>query len=83
MVAVTVDANIRAALSKADSPVELRGEDGMLLGYFTPIRFGTAEDYRRAREHFDPEELKRRKALNERGITTRELLDQLNSLEQP
>lgn len=81
MVAVTVNAAIRSALSKADSPVELRGEDGMLLGYFTPIQFGTAEDYRRAREHFDPELLKQSKASPEPGISTEELLNRLNALE--
>lgn len=80
MVAVTVDSAVRSKLSGAQAQIEIRDESGVLLGYFTPAWLGTAEDYRRAREHFDPAEIQRRKQSNEPGVTTRELMEHLNSL---
>lgn len=82
MVAVTVDAAVRSKLSGVDALVEIRDEEGSLLGYFTPACLGTAEDYRRARAHFDPDEIKRRKQSNEPCYTTAEVLQHLASLER-
>jgi hypothetical protein len=79
MVAVTVDSRIRSQFADAPSQVEVRDEQGMLLGYFTPGWLGTAEDYRRARERIDRAELERRKALPEPGITTQELMSRLHA----
>lgn len=80
MVAVTVDATVRSKLSAIDARAELRSEDGTLLGYFTPARLGTPEDYRRAREHFDLAELQQRKSSGEPTFTTPQVLQHLNSL---
>lgn len=78
--AVTVDSRIRSQLADAVSQIEVRDESGALLGYYTPAWLGTAEDYRRARESIDRAELERRKASNEPGISTSEVLEYLKSL---
>lgn len=80
MVAVTVDSKTRSQFADAASQIEVRDEQGELLGYFTPAWLGTADDYRRARERIDRAELERRKASQGPGITTKELMDRLHSL---
>ena len=81
MVAVTVDSTIRSQFADAPSQVEVRDEQGMLLGYFTPAWLGTAEDYRRARAQIDRAELERRKKSDEPCYSTAEVLDYLKTLE--
>lgn len=83
MVAVTVDSKIRSQFADAPSQIEVRDEQGKLLGYFTPAWLGTADDYRRAREQIDRGELERRKASQEPCYSTAEVLDYLKSLEKP
>ena len=79
MVTITADESLSRRLAELKETAELRDAEGRLLAYVTPPE--VREFYRQAREHFDPAEKERRKLSREPGITTKELLDHLHSLE--
>lgn len=70
-------------LSGLNQPTEIRDANGRLLGYFAPATDEEMILYWQAMRHFDPQELHRRKASGERGATTQEVMDRLQSLEEP
>jgi hypothetical protein len=79
MSTVLIDAATAARLSEQQGTVEVRTEDGRLVGVFTPQREATDEDYQWARERFSLEEIAQ--ARNEPGgYTTAEVLQHLRSL---
>ena len=80
MVAITADGAMQADLERLDHVAEIRDRSGRLIGYFTPAALRDADLYRRARQHFDPEELARRKAEPHDRYTTAEVLDHVRSL---
>jgi hypothetical protein len=57
MSTVLIDASTAAKLSQPMTTVEVRTEDGRLVGVFTPRREATPEDYEWARQEFTPEEI--------------------------
>lgn len=57
MSSVLVDASTAAKLSEPKTKVEVRTEDGKLIGVFTPRREATPEDYEWARKQFTEEEI--------------------------
>ena len=85
----TADAVVQSVLVTLTEPTEIRTSGGEVLGYYTPApdqirKARTPQEerlYAEARELLDPEELARRKARNEPGITTAELLAKLQRLE--
>ncbi len=79
---ITADNSLQQSLASLNSLTEIRDEDGRIIGYFSPAADRTSAAYAQAAAHFDPEEMKRRKHSNERGLTTAEVLDHLKSLEQ-
>jgi len=58
MSTVLVDASTAARLSEPKSKVEVRTEDGKLIGDFTPRREATPEDYEWAMKNITKEEIK-------------------------
>jgi hypothetical protein len=70
---------VQAYLGGLTEPVLLRGTDGTLLGYFTPVKEGTAEDYAAARAHFDPEVIRARKSDPGPWYTTEEVIQRMES----
>ncbi|HUG89189.1 MAG TPA: hypothetical protein VML55_00040 [Planctomycetaceae bacterium] len=80
MVSITADSSIQAELERLEETVEIRDRSGRLIGYFTPAAVREADLYRRARQHFDPEELKRRKNEPHESYTTSEVLEYVRSL---
>jgi hypothetical protein len=83
MITVTADAALGETLSKLDKPAEIRDEGGHVIGYFAPAGQPKSLLYLQAAAHFNPEEMQRRKNSGERGYSTAEVLEHLNSLEQP
>jgi hypothetical protein len=57
MSTVLIDAATAAKLTEPCTRVEVRTEDGKLVGLFTPQREATPEDYEWARQQFTPEEI--------------------------
>jgi hypothetical protein len=57
MSTVLIDASTAAKLSQPMTTVEVRTEDGRLVGVFTPRREATPEDYEWARQEFTREEI--------------------------
>jgi hypothetical protein len=57
MSTVLVDAATAAKLSEPNSRVEVRTEDGKLIGVFSPRREATPEDYQWARQQVTVEEI--------------------------
>lgn len=81
MIRVIADERMKARLVELSGPAEIRDADGHVIGYFTPASAREAELYSRAAAALDPEEMKRRKNSGEKGYTTAEVLQHLNSLE--
>jgi hypothetical protein len=79
MVVITANEAVQAAFRHVAQRAEIRDPSGTLIGYFEP-----SDEAKRlldeARRHFDPEEIKRRKASKDPGIPTPELLAYLRSL---
>ena len=63
----TADSFLQQSLSNLPGLTEVRDARGALLGYFSPATHKTPEAYVRAAAHFDPKELRDRKAANEKG----------------
>ena len=59
MITVLIDATTAVRLSEPKTTVDVRTEDGKLIGVFTPRREATPEDYEWARQQFTPEEIER------------------------
>lgn len=57
MSTVLVDATTAVKLSEANARVEVRTENGKLIGVFTPRREATPEDYAWAHQQFTEEEI--------------------------
>lgn len=82
MTNVIADETLQAELGRLTEPTEIRDSGGNLLGYYTSAAYSDAMLYRLAAAHFDPAELKRRKADGTAGFTTPQVLDHLKSLER-
>ncbi len=79
MSTVLIDASTAARLSEPKTTVEVRTEDGKLVGVFTPRREATPEDYEWARQQFTAEEIERARS-EPGGYTTAEVLEHLRHL---
>ncbi|HEX5106714.1 MAG TPA: hypothetical protein VFV87_22995 [Pirellulaceae bacterium] len=80
MSTVLIDASTAAKLKQPQTTVEVRTEDGQLVGMFTPMREATPEDYEWARQQFTREEIAKARAETG-GYTTAEVLEHLRKLE--
>ena len=81
---VTVDPSLQQSLAALPGLTEVRDSAGAVIGYFSPASKQSpsateAAAYSQAAAHFDPEEMKRRKASNEQGCTTNEVLNRIAS----
>ncbi|HWG47228.1 MAG TPA: hypothetical protein VN688_30985 [Gemmataceae bacterium] len=83
MTNMTATEAVQAFLTPIKEATEIRDVGGNLLGYFTPANRGEDLLYQQDIAQFDLEELKRRAASKERGLTTEEVLHHLRSLEHP
>jgi hypothetical protein len=75
----TADSSLQDSLAKLPGLTEVRDSGGKVLGYFSPASHGLPEAYAQAAAHFDSDEMKRRKASNDKGRTTDEVLKRLAS----
>ena len=82
MIHITADAELQAKLSGLDGPAEIRDENGKVIGYFTPADRDEQNLYQRAAANLDCEEKNRRKKTGEKGLTTEEVVEHLESLEK-
>ena len=78
---LTADIGLQSALGKLIEPTEIRDQEGNVVGYFTPACLDKARLYAEARSHFDPKEMRHRKESGEKGGTTAEVLERLQSTE--
>lgn len=83
MVIVTADNQMHVVIGNLAEPAEIVDSGGNVLGYYTPARVRDAKAYAEARQHFDPEVLKRRRETGPVGRTTKEVLERLKAMEQP
>jgi hypothetical protein len=58
---------------------EVRDSAGVVIGYFSPASKHSSEAYSQAAAHFDPEEMKRRKASNQQESSTSQVLNRIAS----
>jgi hypothetical protein len=58
MSTVLIDGATAEKLSEPKTTVEVRTEDGKLVGVFTPRREATEEDYEWAMQHFTAEQMR-------------------------
>jgi hypothetical protein len=80
MSVILIDATTADKFKQAKTTVEIRTEEGKLVGTFTPRREATPEDYEWARQQFTADEIA--KARSEPGgYTTIEVLEHLRKLE--
>ena len=82
MIHITADAELQAKLSGLEGPAEILDESGKVIGYFTPADQEEQDLYQRAVAKFDRDEMNRRKETGEKGFTTEEVVDHLESLEK-
>jgi hypothetical protein len=80
---ITADAATQATLNQLDQLTEIRDTQGRVLGFFAPADRLNQLLYLEAAQHFDPQEIERRKASGGKKYTTQEVLDYLHSLETP
>ena len=80
MSTVLIDATTASKLSQSQTTVEVRTEDGKLVGVFTPMREATPEDYEWAKQQFSREEIAKARAETG-GYSTAEVLEHLGKLE--
>lgn len=76
MSTVMIDAATAAKLSEPKTTVEVRTEDGKLVGVFTPRREATKEDYEWAMREITTEEIEKSLASGP-GRPFREVIDEL------
>ncbi len=73
---VTVDPSLQQSLPGL---TEVCDSAGTIIGYFSAASKQSPEAYSQAAAHFDPEEMKCRKAPNEQGSTTSQVLNRIAS----
>jgi hypothetical protein len=56
MSTITIPESLKSAFA-VDKPTRICDENGNILGYYTPRREATEEDYEWAMNHFTPEEI--------------------------
>jgi hypothetical protein len=74
---ITADPSLQQSLANLPGLTEVRDAGGNVLGYFSPASHQSAEAYAQAAAHFDPDEMKRRKASNEPGRPISEVLNRI------
>ena len=57
MTAITIPASIKPLFGQVSEPVSVQDEQGNVLGFYTPMRQATKEDYARAEVLFTSEEI--------------------------
>ena len=82
MIHITADAELQAKLSGLEGTAEIRDESGKVIGYFTPAAREEQDLYQRAAANLDCDEKNRRKKTGEKGLTTEEVVEHLESLEK-
>ena len=82
MIHITADAELQAKLSGLEGPAEIRDESGKVIGYFTPADRDEQNLYQRAVAKLDHDEMNRRKKTGQKGFTTEEVVEHLESLEK-
>ena len=85
MASMTADDTLKGYLAGAKEITEIRGSDGLVLGYYAPAAVADqvpAVHALRLAAKFDPEELKRRKASTHPGYTFDQVMEHLRSLEK-
>ena len=75
----TADSSLQDSLAKLPGLTEVRDSGGKILGYFSPASHSSPEAYAQAAAHFDSDEMKQRKASNDKGRTTDEVLKRIAS----
>lgn len=73
----TVHPSVQQSLASLSGLTEVRDSAGAVIGYFSPASKQSSEACSQAAAHFDPEEMKRRKASNEQGSTTSQVLNRI------
>ena len=76
---VTVDPSLQQSLAALPGLTEVRDSAGTVIGYFSPASKQLPEAYSQAAAHFDVDEMQRRKASNEQGHSTSEVLNRIAS----
>ncbi|HZL91491.1 MAG TPA: hypothetical protein VFB96_24190 [Pirellulaceae bacterium] len=79
MTAITIPASMKPLFGQVSEPVSVRDEQGNVLGFFTPMRQATQEDYEWARQQFTEQEIEAARS-EPGGFTTQEVLDHLSRL---
>lgn len=79
MTAITIPASIQPLFGQVSEPVSVRDEQGNLLGFYTPMRQATKEDYEWARKQFTEAQIDAARR-EPGGFTTQEVLEHLNRL---
>ena len=79
MTAITIPTSMKPLFGQVSEPVSVRDEQGNVLGFLTPMRQATKEDYEWARQQFTEQELEAARR-EPGGFTTQEVLEHLNRL---
>jgi hypothetical protein len=80
MTAITIPSSLKASFGVSE-PATVCDEQGNVLGYYTPAREATAEDYAWAKQYFTPEMIAEARK-QEGGYSTAEVLEHLKNLER-
>lgn len=81
MSVITASESLVFELGCLTGPTEIRDAQGNLLGCYTPDAERIRALYERARAHFDPEELRRRKEANNPGYSLAEVFEHIRAME--
>jgi hypothetical protein len=73
----TLDPSLQQSLASLPGLTEVRDSAGTVIGFFSPASKQSSEAYSQAAAHFSPDEMKRRKASNEQGRPTSEVLNRI------
>jgi hypothetical protein len=79
---ITVDTSLQESLVGLSGLTQVCDEQGAVIGYFSPASHASPEAYAQAAAHFDPHEMKDRKRSQERGRSTSEILNRIESLDK-
>lgn len=79
MTAITIPASIKPLFGQVSEPVSVQDEQGNVLGFYTPMRPATKEDYEWARKQFTLEQIEDARR-EPGGFTTKEVLEHLSRL---
>lgn len=80
MTTIRIPSSLKASF-RVSEPTTVCDEQGNVLGYYTPAREATPEDYEWARKYFTPEMIAEARK-QEGGYTTAEVLEHLKKLER-